>query len=111
MMPTLTTQAKLLTAEEVAQRLGVDVSEVNVLVTTGKLSAYRLGGQFVRFRRDDVDALARGKRPRAALSRHAQPTAASGWGERIREFVYLHDFYLMAVLLTLLLIAVLIRFA
>ena len=91
--------------------MGADASVVTVLVTTGKLPAYLLGGQFVRFRGDAVAALARGKRPRAALSRHAQPTAASGWGERIREFVYLHDFYLMAVLLTLLLIAVLIRFA
>lgn len=110
-MPVLEQQGKLLTAEEVAQRLGVDVSEVNVLVATGKLAAYRLGGQFVRFRQDEVETLVRGARPRAKRPRRAPHAPAAGWGERLREFVYLHDFYLMAALLTLLLIAVLIHFA
>jgi hypothetical protein len=36
----------------------------------------------------------------------ARPT----WRERVREFFYLHDFYLLAGLLALLLIAVVIRF-
>lgn len=103
--------SKLMTPEEAAQYLGVTTDEVNRLVKQGALSAYRLGGQFVRFRRDDVAALAQGRqaalRPRPVEAPSHHPT----WSERIREFLYLHDFYLLAAVLTLLLIAVLIRFA
>lgn len=93
---------KLLTVEEVAQRLHSTVEAINQMVAAGKLAGYRLGGEFVRFRREDVEALARTLRV---------PGARLSWLERVREFLYLHDFYLMAALLTLLLIAVLIRFA
>ena len=103
-------RSKLLTPEETAQYLGVTADEVHRLVEQGRLSAYRLGGQFVRFRREDVVTLAQG--------RHAARRAPSGapgprpaWPERIREFFYLHDFYLLAAALTLLLVVVLLRFA
>ena len=102
----------MLTTEETAQRLRTTVAGINQLVAQGKLSAYRLGGEFVRFRKDEVEALAR-----TARQHHAPPAPLpssavnAGWRERLREFFYLHDFYLMAALLALLLIAVLIRFA
>lgn len=109
-MATLTTQSKLLTAEETAQYLGLTPDEVSRLVDQGQLSAYKLGGRFVRFRREDVVALAQGRSAVAHSPRQASGPRAA-WSERLREFLYLHDFYLLAAVLALLLITVLIRFA
>ena len=111
-MSTLMSQEKLLTVEKVAERLGITAADVERLVAEGRLQAFRLGGQFVRFRARDVEALAvrRGRRG-ARHRRPADPEARPVWREQLREFFYLHDFYLMAALLTILLVAVLIRFA
>lgn len=100
---------KLLTPEATAQRLGVPVAEVSRLAAEGALPAYRLGGEFLRFRSDDVDAL-RARRHRSDASRVTRDTSRT-WSERLREFFYLHDFYLLAALLALLLIAIVVRFA
>ena len=110
-MPTLMTRAKMLTLEEAARRLGVTSHEVDRLVAEGQLPAYNIGGQFVRFRHDDVEAVARGRRRQGARRAHDGAAAQTGWRERLREFFYLHDFYVLAALLTLLLIDVLVRFA
>ncbi len=95
-------ETKFLTIEETAQRLSTSVSGIERLVAEGKLSAYRFGGEFLRFRAEEVAILLNGH-PRQT---HAAPHR---W-ERLREFVYLHDFYLLAALLILVLIVVLARF-
>ncbi len=52
----------LLTEEEVKTFLGVDQVEVEKLKKRGKLTAYRIGGSFVRFRKEQVVAIRTGKR-------------------------------------------------
>ena len=110
-----TTHSKLLTPTEAAQQLGVAASELDRLVADGKLPAYRIGGEFTRFRQDDVEALqkkSKGSDPRLWESREKQIRGSDPmFFERVREFFYLHDFYLLAAMLALLLIAVLFRFA
>ena len=48
---------KLWTMGEVAQCLGINDIDVEELVRQGKLTCYRLGGQFLRFRPAQVEAL------------------------------------------------------
>ena len=40
--------------EAVAERLGISVSTVRVLIRKGELPAYKVGGQ-LRFERDDIE--------------------------------------------------------
>ena len=50
---------KLLTIREVAEHLKVSEEEVKRLVDIGEIPAYRIGGSFLRFRREQLDAIQR----------------------------------------------------
>ena len=86
---------KLWTMGEVAQCLGINDIDVEELVRQGKLTGYRLGGQFLRFRPAQVEAL-KGKirfRPNTdtlAAQRH------NGWLPHLQDFLYFYDFYLVS---------------
>ena len=91
---------KLWTTSEVARFLGITEADVEQLVQQGKLTGYKLGGQFLRFRPDQVEALKGTMRFRpttatsASLDRHPQLN-------QFRDFLYFYDFYIVsAILLT-----------
>lgn len=112
MVAMMVAHGKLLTAEEAARRLGINQPVLEQLVAEGRLSAYRIGGQFLRYRAEDIEQMIAHRAPRVDVSASAAADVpAGGWRERVREFFYLHDFYLLAALLLLMLVAVLIRFA
>lgn len=56
----------LLSSEEVKQYLGIDQKDIDKLVRSKKLTAYRLGGTYLRYPKDQVAALkpAHGKKDR-----------------------------------------------
>ena len=86
---------KLWTTAEVAKYLGIAELDVEELVRQGQLTGYKLGGQFLRFRPDQVEAL-KGKlrfRPHAgsAVIRQRDP-----WLSRLQDFIYFYDFYLVS---------------
>ncbi len=95
---------KLWTTAEVAKHLGIQDVDVEGLVREGKLTGYKLGGQFLRFRPDQVTALKGTLRFRQSTGRRPAEHHAS-WLQRAREFVYFYDFYIVsASLLAVLLI-------
>ncbi len=86
---------KLWTTSEVAKSLGIQEVDVEQLVRQGKLTGYKLGGQFLRFRPDQVEAL-RGTiqfRPHAG-----KPLVRRDglWVNDLHDFVYFYDFYIVA---------------
>ena len=98
---------KLWTTTEAAQYLGLTESELGQLVQEGKLTGYKLGGKFLRFRPDQVKAL----KPTLSARRTASPgppgtLAGAGahaavpqtlsWQARLRDFVYFYDLYLVS---------------
>ena len=87
---------KLWTATEVAEYLGINEQDVDALVREGRLTGYKLGGQFLRFRPDQVEAL----KP-AITTRPIPPSTvpASSWGDTAREFLYFNDFYIVSACL------------
>ena len=94
---------KLWTTSEVATFLGVNEVDVEQLVQQGKLTGYRLGGQFLRFRPDQVAKL-KGK-VRFRPSTAAAVQSRSPWFNQLRDFWYFFDFYIVsASLLAVLLI-------
>jgi excisionase family DNA binding protein len=84
---------KLWTTGEVAAFLGITEIDVEELVKQGQLTGYKLGGQFLRFRPEQVEALKRTTRFRATPSK---PVKRDGWWVTAKEFVYFYDFYLLS---------------
>src|SRR3990167_7072009 len=79
----------LLTEEEVRSYLEVDDSEIERLRRKGKLTAYRVGGAFVRYRKDEVVALRQGKKFRMP------DQFERSWFDQIRDFFGFYGIYIL----------------
>lgn len=87
---------KLWTTTEAAQYLGLTESELGQLVLEGKLTGYKLGGKFLRFRPDQVKHLKPALSVRqTGPARSAAPERPS-WQARLHDFVYFYDLYLVS---------------
>lgn len=89
---------KLWTPAEVARYLGINEAQVEQLVREGKLTGYKLGGQLLRFLPDQVKELKTAMEPHPQGA-HTTLSHASSWQERVRDFFYFYDFYLLSFLL------------
>jgi excisionase family DNA binding protein len=94
---------KLWTTREVAQVLGITEQDVEQLVKAGRLTGYQLGGQFLRFRPDEVTALKGTIAFRRQVGPARDPHQMTPLG-RLREFLYFHDFYVVSGTLLALLV-------
>ena len=115
---------KLLSIREVADHLKISEEEVKRLVDLGEIPAYRIGGTFLRFRREQIDAIKneideveemspehaapvldmQGK-PTHHLSeleieiKAREPSARQydySFSERISDFIRYYDFYILS---------------
>ena len=85
---------KLWTTLEVARCLGISELDVEGLVRQGKLTGYKLGGQFLRFRPDQVEALRGQVKPGSGA--FPPPARRRTWSDSLRDFLYFYDFYLIS---------------
>ena len=91
---------KLWTTAEVAKHLAIGEDEVERLARVGKLTGYKLGGRFLRFRPDQVKSLKQTLQPRQKTS--APPVVEHvTWQERLKDFFYFYDFYILSAALLL----------
>ena len=118
---------KLLTIREVAEHLKVSEEEVKRLVDIGEIPAYRIGGSFLRFRKEQLDAIrseideVEEKEPEKAkpvLDKRGRPThpytdlerdikrkepIARQYdytlAEKIKDFFYFNDFYIFSFII------------
>ena len=98
---------KLWTTAEAAQFLGIHEVDVEQLVREGKLTGYKLGGQFLRFRPDQVEALKGTIRFRPSAKKlHAQ--SRNPWFLQVKDFLYFYDFYIVSAALLAVLVVYLI---
>ena len=97
---------KLWTTAEVARFLGVNEVDVEQLVQQGKLTGYKLGGQFLRFRPDQVEKLKGALRFRLSTTKPA--ARKDPWITQVRDFVYFFDFYIASASLLAVLVIYLI---
>ena len=86
---------KLWTTNEVAQFLNITEADVEQLVQQGKLTGYKLGGQFLRFRPEQVEGL---KKTQTVTSTAGKPVWRhhEAWPQHARDFFYFYDFYLIS---------------
>ncbi len=98
----------LLNLKEAANYLGLDEPKLKELVRKRMIPAYRIGGSYLRFRKDQLDYARSSFREPARQnlnihSGHIEETQS----ERMQDFLYFNDFYIIsAVLMLIVVIAV-----
>lgn len=99
-----TMREKLLTTREVSNYLGIPEKDIINLSNANLLPHFKLGGEFLRFRRDDILKV----KP-AIKKRYNLPEQKSHRVERMREFLYFNDFYLVSAIIIVGLLWVIIK--
>ena len=118
---------KLLSIKEVADYLKISEEEVKRLVDAGEIPAYKIGDTFLRFRKEQIDAIRseisefEEKEPQASslasgqkgqtthpytdlertIKRKEPSTRQYDYtiAERVKDFLYFNDFYILSFLL------------
>ncbi len=119
---------KLITIKEVAEYLKISEEEVKRLVDVGEIPAYKIGDTFLRFRKEQIDAirseisaLEKAREPEHALpvlDTQGHPTHPYTKleqdikrqkpfvrqfdytpGEKIKDFFYFNDFYILCIII------------
>ena len=86
--------SQYITVRETAQILTVSEKKVMDLIESGSLQAYKIADQFLRLKRNEVvNMLSTGQ----VVSENAAHSYTSG--ERVRDFFYFNDFYLIALVI------------
>lgn len=101
--------------KDAALLLGIPRDKIRELVEKGELPAYKIGGEFIRFRKEQVEAirneiltevgLAAQKPPPKENSKYAaEIVSEESFAERVLDFFYFKDFYIVAAVVMLLLL-------
>lgn len=107
-------EEKLLTIRDVSLFLGISEKEVIDLAESGKVPAYKVGGVYLRFKREQIEEFrksfkAAAHNNTASSKKHSftQPLRArSGFKDTISDFFYFNDFYLLAILIIVLMLVI-----
>lgn len=86
-------EEKFLTVREVAQMIGGTEKDVLNLAEDGALPAYRIGGVYLRFKKAQVLEF---KKNHGSLSPAPVSADKDSGFLRLKDFLYLHDFYILA---------------
>jgi len=101
-------EEKLLTVRDVAAILGISEKEVLDLSENGSIPAYKVGGVYLRFRSDQIEAFRRSFKAAGGSSR-SKITGEYSLREKISDFFYFNDFYILSALLILLILLIIFR--
>ncbi len=100
------TEEKMLTVRDVAMFLKISEKEVVSLAHEGRLPSHKVDGNYVRFRKDEV--LAFDKSSSHTLIKKEPPLQDSP-SEKLNDFLYLNDFYIISVLVIIALMIAIFR--
>ena len=95
---------KLLTIREVAYILGISEKEVIDLDEKREITAYKVGGVYLRFQKDQIDQFLR-----TFDNQKPHQKVVSSSGERLRDFFYFYDFYIIATVIIVTLLVIISR--
>ena len=103
---------KLLTLTEVSRLLEISQEAVKKLVKKGELPAYKIGGAFLRFRKEQIEAIRKeiparfteAGKPERPLKPKEEVTYSESQRDRIADFFYFNDFYIISAVITFLIL-------
>lgn len=109
---------KLLTIEELSRELGIKRSKIEELVEAKVIFAYRIGGELLRFPKEQIDAqraeiyarcedddrldeeeLKRVHRSNRESADHNVAGSALSFSDRLADFFKFYDFYIVSAIL------------
>ncbi len=93
----------LLSSEEVKRFLELEDQDLNGLIELGKLQAYKIGGSYLRFRKEDVLNL------KHEFHATRQPSRTIPWFARLWDFWRFNNFYILSLLLIAILFFIVVR--
>ena len=99
-------EEKFLTVRDAASILGVSEKEVVDLVEKGTLSAYKIGGIYLRFKKEQIQEVKKHIHP---TTPKPEPSVDYPASERFSDFFYFNDFYIVAVIVIALLLYAIFR--
>ena len=85
------TTGQYITVRETAQILGISEKKVMDLIEEQKLQAYRIADQFLRLKKTEVMQIRNSGEVANEIVHHEYTKA-----ERLRDFIYFNDFYILA---------------
>jgi excisionase family DNA binding protein len=83
---------RFLTLKEAADYLGITENELDDLSKANKITAYKIGGIYTRFKVDDLEAYRR-----KGVTRGNKNYSSSL--DRVRDFFYFNDFYIYSFII------------
>ena len=99
-------EEKLLTVRDVASILNISEKEVMDLAESGQLPAYKIGGVYLRFRKEQVFDFR--KKSQSFLAKPEEQTHYP-LKDKISDFFYFNDFYCLTALLVVILLFVILK--
>jgi len=98
---------KLLTTREASQLLRISEKEVIDLANANFLPHFKVAGEFLRFRREDIlKAKANVKKKHNSHDLVEKKTHKREW---LREFIYFNDFYIVCSVLVVALVWIILK--
>jgi len=92
---------KFISVREASQILGISEKKILGLSEAGKIPAYKIAGQFLRFKGKEIEEL---RNKGIVISEdNSYPYTSQ---ERFRDFIYYHDFYIVCAVFVLCLLAI-----
>ena len=106
-------EEKLLTVREVSLILGLSEKTIVELAENGGIPAYKVGGVFLRFKREQISEFKK-KAPANLLKRDALQkyafnsplTEKTTFRDKVSDFFYFNDFYILTLVIIVLLLAI-----
>ncbi len=111
-------EEKLLTVRDVSLILGISEREVVDLAESGALPAYKIGGVYLRFKKEQIQEFKKSTRPLASKPKTDASQkylftphlgAGAGFKDKVSDFFYFNDFYILTILIILLLLIIIFR--
>jgi excisionase family DNA binding protein len=93
-------EEKMLTVRDVSIMLGISEKDVLELAETGMIPGYKVGGVYLRFKKEQVEQY---KKNHAHLHAKVSKTEPAGIKSRIQDFFYFNDFYIFAAIFIIIL--------
>lgn len=95
---------KYLNINEAAEYLQISTEEIKKLVDQGKIPAYSIGGIFLRFKKNQIEAVKGGS---FDVGQTFSPSEEeSSFYEKFKDFIYFNDFYIISIVIVLIILII-----
>lgn len=97
-----------MTVRDVSLILGLSEKEVIDLAESGRIPAYKVGGVYLRFKRQQIEEFSKTSKIQRHPSSPPLQTKTS-FKDKISDFFYFNDFYILSILIILLILVIIFR--